>query len=83
MVYTVNMVYTRAVESDFKKSNKSRMPKSFLSNFLLTWFTLLTVFKLFILFKLLYTAETVACMPIAYIYCCQRLKRYWNGLMHF
>ena len=66
---SVEDIHAFISESDFKKSNKSRMPKSFLSNFLLTWFTLLTVFKLFILFKLLYTAETVACMPIAYINC--------------
>ena len=35
---------------------------------LLMWFTLLTLLTLFILLKLLYTAKTVACMPV-YIYC--------------
>ena len=31
---------------------------------LLTWFTLLTLLTLFILLKLLYTATTLACMPV-------------------
>ena len=31
---------------------------------LLTWFTLLTMLTLFILLKLLYTATTLACMPV-------------------
>ena len=35
---------------------------------LLTLFTLFTLFSLFLLFKLLYSVQTVACMPL-YIYC--------------
>ena len=49
---------------------------------LLTWFTLLirlTLLTLFTIFKLLYTAWLVACMP-TYI---ERLERYWNGLRRF
>ena len=55
---------------------------------LFTWFTLLTWFKLlirltlltlFTIFKLLYTACLVACMP-TYI---ERLEHYWNGLRRF
>ena len=41
---------------------------------LLTWFTLLT---LFILLKLLYTAKTLACMPIYIL----RLERYWKWML--
>ena len=46
-----------------------------------TRYTLLTpfiLFVLFILFKWLYTAQTVACTPV---YCKGRLERYWNGLV--
>ena len=44
-------------------------------------YTLLLLFNtvtLFILFKLLYSAKTVACIPIM-----ERLERYWNGLIDF
>ena len=54
-------------------------------------FALLTLFTLFILFKLLYADQTVACMPI-YIYLRKDiipsygvllLERFWYGLMGF
>ena len=56
---------------------------------LLTLFTLLTIFllltlliklSLFLLFKTIYTAQTVACMPIHYK---GWLERFGNGLMSF
>ena len=49
---------------------------------LLTWFkvlTLLTLFTMSTLLQLLYTASTLACVLIHYIYIV--MKRYWSGLV--